>query len=297
MTMTSTKPHIAVLGIGRMGAAIARSLLKAGYAANVWNRTPGRAAALVADGAKTFGEPAGAIAASDAVITLLTDYPMTDTVLRTPEAAAALRGKTLIQSASGSPRQARETARWAAQNDVRYLDVAIIAPPPFVGTPECTVFAAGDADAFARHEAMLRVIGGNTKFFGTDAGHAAVMDSALLAYFWGHQFGVLLAADVSRTERIPLARLGEEIRALAPVVLEGGTDFLNRLQTGHFTETDATLDVHHGAMQHLLEIVRDNGIDPAIPKAFAEAIRRAIDAGNGALDFAAISKTLETKRN
>ena len=43
--------HVAVLGTGKMGAGIARSLLRSGLDVSVWNRSPGRAAPLAADGA------------------------------------------------------------------------------------------------------------------------------------------------------------------------------------------------------------------------------------------------------
>ncbi|MDP9434569.1 MAG: NAD(P)-binding domain-containing protein, partial [Actinomycetota bacterium] len=43
---------VAFLGLGRMGAAMAAHVLPAGHRLTVWNRSPGRAAALVAAGAR-----------------------------------------------------------------------------------------------------------------------------------------------------------------------------------------------------------------------------------------------------
>ena len=42
--------RVAVLGTGIMGAPMARNLLKAGFQVRVWNRTPGKARVLAADG-------------------------------------------------------------------------------------------------------------------------------------------------------------------------------------------------------------------------------------------------------
>ena len=66
-------PRVAVLGVGTMGAGMARSLLRAGLPVDVWNRTPERAAGLAASGAVAHADPAGAVAAASVVITMLAD--------------------------------------------------------------------------------------------------------------------------------------------------------------------------------------------------------------------------------
>ena len=66
-------PRVAVLGIGTMGAGMARNLLKAGLPVDVWNRAPEPAAALAAEGAVAHEFPANAVAHADVVITMLAD--------------------------------------------------------------------------------------------------------------------------------------------------------------------------------------------------------------------------------
>ncbi len=55
---------IAMLGMGRMGRAVARRLLAGGYSVVVWNRSPGRVDEVVAAGAKDAGLAAGAARAT-----------------------------------------------------------------------------------------------------------------------------------------------------------------------------------------------------------------------------------------
>lgn len=43
---------IGFLGLGIMGTAMARNLIKAGYQVTAWNRNPDKCAPLVAEGAK-----------------------------------------------------------------------------------------------------------------------------------------------------------------------------------------------------------------------------------------------------
>ncbi|WP_280466278.1 NAD(P)-binding domain-containing protein [Nocardia brasiliensis] len=74
--MTSEKrTRITVLGLGRMGSAIAGRYLAAGYPTTVWNRTPGRAPQLGALGARPAATHADAIAARELIIVTHVDTP------------------------------------------------------------------------------------------------------------------------------------------------------------------------------------------------------------------------------
>ena len=68
---------VAFLGVGKMGGAIARHLVKSGEDVTVWNRTPARAEALAHEGAKRAKTAAEAVAGADVVFTM----PMDDVSL------------------------------------------------------------------------------------------------------------------------------------------------------------------------------------------------------------------------
>jgi 3-hydroxyisobutyrate dehydrogenase len=74
--------RVAVLGIGIMGAAMARNLLKAGFQVRVWNRTPDKARVLAAEGADIAETPADAGREATFVITMLTDTAAVLAVMR-----------------------------------------------------------------------------------------------------------------------------------------------------------------------------------------------------------------------
>ena len=63
---------VGFVGLGRMGSAMATNLLKAGHELAVWNRTPGKADALVDAGARRAICPADA-ADGDVIMTMLAD--------------------------------------------------------------------------------------------------------------------------------------------------------------------------------------------------------------------------------
>ena len=85
---------IAFLGLGKMGSAIARLLVKSGVDLTVWNRTAGRAEALGREGAKIAQSAAEAAAGADVVFTMLMDDPALREVL--------YKGKVLESLGSGA---------------------------------------------------------------------------------------------------------------------------------------------------------------------------------------------------
>jgi 3-hydroxyisobutyrate dehydrogenase-like beta-hydroxyacid dehydrogenase len=73
--------RIGFLGMGKMGAPMARRLLAAGHELSVWNRTEGRSTPLIREGAIAAGTPAEAELGADAVITMLFDDAANEEVL------------------------------------------------------------------------------------------------------------------------------------------------------------------------------------------------------------------------
>ena len=62
--MKNVQSEISVIGLGTMGAALARTLLQNGYRVTVWNRTSAKAEPLVRDGAVLAPSAASAVSAS-----------------------------------------------------------------------------------------------------------------------------------------------------------------------------------------------------------------------------------------
>jgi 3-hydroxyisobutyrate dehydrogenase len=102
--------NIGVAGLGAMGAAIAARLIEVGHKVTVWNRTPEKAKPLGEAGATVAGSPADVAAASEAVITILTDGKAIDDVYNGPKGLLSgdVKGKLFIEMSTVAP--AVETA-------------------------------------------------------------------------------------------------------------------------------------------------------------------------------------------
>jgi len=279
---------IAILGTGRMGTALAHALLAREHDVSVWNRTPARAQPLSAAGARLADSVHDAVRSAELVISILNDYTTSHALLRTPEVTAAVRGKALLQLASGSPSEARDAAAWAREHAVRYLDGAIMATPELIGKPESTILYAGERAVFAELESILRGLSGTTAHVGSDPGQAAALDSALLMYMWGVLFGTLHGVAISEAEGIALGDFLHYAKGLIPVADAFTIELIERAIRKDYEQTQATLDTHHGALQHALEICQSRGLDRTIPEAFERVMKRGLERGRGGLDFAAL---------
>jgi 3-hydroxyisobutyrate dehydrogenase len=71
---------VGVAGLGAMGANVAARLMEVGHQVTIWNRTREKTQPLADTGAKVAGSPAEVAAASEAVITMLTDGKAIDDV-------------------------------------------------------------------------------------------------------------------------------------------------------------------------------------------------------------------------
>ncbi|CAM5641709.1 2-hydroxy-3-oxopropionate reductase [Mycolicibacterium aubagnense] len=286
------KPAITVLGTGRMGAALVRSLLKAGHRTTVWNRTIEKTAALGAAGATVAASVLDAVEASGIIIVNVTDYPATAALLR-GDIAPALRGKLVVELTSGTPHGARESGGWATDHGLTYLDGAIMATPDFIGTEHGTILVSGPRQAFEQNKDMLQALGGNVQHVGDDLGLANALDSALLALMWGSLFGALQSMAVCRAENIELDELARQWTATAPVVEGLVTDLIKRTDQGRLaadSETLSSISPHYSAFQHLVELMEVRKIDRILVDGYDAIFRRAIAAGHLHDDFAALSQ-------
>ena len=129
---------IAVLGTGRMGAAIARRLLDTGHHVTVWNRTAGKTAPLVAAGARAAPTPA--VPGAEVVITMLTDAA----AVRDVVAAAALRpGSVLVEMSTIGPVAVRELR---VPDGVGLVDAPVLGSVAAAESGRLTVLAGGEVD-------------------------------------------------------------------------------------------------------------------------------------------------------
>ncbi|GAY07693.1 NAD(P)-dependent oxidoreductase [Pseudonocardia sp. N23] len=167
--------NVSVLGLGQMGSAIAERLVGAGHDVSVWNRSTGKADALVAMGAFLLRDPAEAWDRSDVCITMVADSrALADLALAAEGGLARAvqgKGKTLIDMSTVSETVSRDVAAEAGSSGVGYLRAPVSGNPGVVRAGNLTIVASGEEEVFTSSQGLLRDIGPHVFYAG--AGDAA----------------------------------------------------------------------------------------------------------------------------
>jgi len=161
------------IGLGHMGAAMAANLVKAGHDVSVFNRTPGRAGALIELGAQ---EAASVAAACDAevVITMVADD---DALSQVAFGEAGLiahlpRGAIHLSMSSISVALSQRLAQAHAQSGQRYLAAPVFGRPAMAAAAKLFIVVAGDPATIEACQPLFRAMGQKAIPIGTEPSKA-----------------------------------------------------------------------------------------------------------------------------
>jgi 3-hydroxyisobutyrate dehydrogenase len=278
--------HVAVLGTGIMGAGMTRSLLRAGLDVTVWNRHPGRAAPLAADGAHVVGTAAEAVADADAVITMLWDGNSVAEVMA-DALPAAPDGILWAQATTISIRDAGDLLPALADGcGARYIDAPVLGTRQPAEEGRLTVLAAAPEALREPITPVFGAIGARTVWVSEQPGDGTRLK--LVANSW---VATLVAATA---QSIALAQgLGLDPRAFLDMMKGGAVDapYLHIKGEAIIDGQFATSFAVDGAVKDtglIAAAMRDSGTDAALMDAVSGQYRKASEAGHGEKDMAAI---------
>ena len=159
--MNPAAKQIGLIGLGLMGRPMGMNLLKAGHALTVWNRTRARADELVAAGAKLAKSPEEVAAASDFLLSIVSDPAALEEVLWGDSGAmgSLKRGSLYVDSSTVSPGLARRIAAACSARGVRFLDAPVTGGDWGAKKGELVFMIGGDGETLREAEPVLSVLG------------------------------------------------------------------------------------------------------------------------------------------
>jgi 3-hydroxyisobutyrate dehydrogenase len=155
------KPPVGLIGLGLMGHPMGANLLKAGHELTVWNRTVSRGDDLVVQGAKRAATPREVAAASEVIITIVSDPPAVESVLwgESGVFAGLRRGSVLIESSTVSPGLEKRAAAAAADLGAEFLEAPVTGGTWGAEKGELVFMVGGEASTLKRVEPVLGAMG------------------------------------------------------------------------------------------------------------------------------------------
>ncbi|MFI6644750.1 NAD(P)-dependent oxidoreductase [Streptomyces sp. NPDC050504] len=276
-----------------MGAALADAYLAAGHPTTVWNRTPHKADRLVAKGAVFRPAVEDAVAASPLVVTCLTTYRATFEALA--PARAALADRTLVTLNSGTPSGAREAAAWAAESGARFLDGAVKNVPTAVGLPDTLLYYSGDKAVFNTYEAVLRVMGGDTRHLGAEPDLAALYESAVGTTLLPVLLGYFQAAAMVKQRGLDASTLVPYTAKWLEMVISLLPHYADEIDRGSYTDPLSSLGLFHESIAHDQELAEETGVDYGWHEPMHELLRRGVAEGHAEHSVAALYELLKPR--
>ena len=277
--------RVAVLGLGTIGAGMARSLLRAGLPVDVWNRTPERAADLAAAGAVAHADPASAVAHAAVVITILSDAAATRSAALDAGTLAAMRpGAVWAQMGTIGVAATEElAAAVAAQRpDVMFVDAPVSGTRAPAEAGELLVLASGPERARPLLEPVFGAVGQTTRWLG-EAGAGSrlklVWNTWLMFLIEGAAEVMALAdaVGVDRSEVLDLlgnGRLASPVAAGKARKMDSGDDSPDFALELGVKDLSMALDAAPGRSLDVLAALRDRW-------------QRLVDQGFGGQDISA----------
>lgn len=148
---------VGIAGTGKMGSAIARRLLGLGHEVTVWNRSADRARPLLQEGALWAATPAAVAAASEAVITILTDAKALDDVYfgRDGLLSGDAQGRLFVEMSTVPPAKQQEMGAKAKAAGAAYVECPVGGTTGPAAQGKLFGFAGGDAQDLERARPLL----------------------------------------------------------------------------------------------------------------------------------------------
>jgi 3-hydroxyisobutyrate dehydrogenase-like beta-hydroxyacid dehydrogenase len=168
---------VGFVGLGNMGSAMARNLIKAGHTVTAYNRTRIRAQAFESLGAKVAGTVGEAAAEAEALLTMLADDRAVEDVIFAPGNAIQFlpKGGVHISMSTISVALSGRLAEAHRENQQHYVAAPVFGRPDAAAAAKLFVVAAGAVSQIDRCKPLFDAIGQKTFIAGENPPSANVI--------------------------------------------------------------------------------------------------------------------------
>ena len=147
------KNTIGFIGIGLMGAPMAKNLLKSKYQVKVFNRTKNKAASLKKFGAKVCNSLKEVVSNQDLIFTMLSDDKAIKKIYYNSEFLKNLKkGSTVIDMSSANPNTALNLSKLLKKHKVNFLDAPVSGGTTGAENAELAIMVGGEKKIFNKYE-------------------------------------------------------------------------------------------------------------------------------------------------
>ena len=283
--------RIGFLGLGTMGAAMAGHLVRSGHPLTVWNRTRGRAAELVAQGATEASTPAAVAANSDAILVCVSDTPDVESILFGPNGVSdgVRAGSLVIDCSTIAPGATRDMATRLAARGVEFADAPVSGGSEGAQKATLTIFVGAAPAVFERARPILEVIGKTITHVGpVGSGQAvkAVNQVILAGAYLGVAEGIVLAIQAGLDVEQVVGALSGGAAQSWVLANRSGRMLANDYPLGFKVE------LHLKDLGIALNLATESGVELPVTELCAEIERGLVLGGHADEDMSAVARRI-----
>jgi 3-hydroxyisobutyrate dehydrogenase-like beta-hydroxyacid dehydrogenase len=290
LLFSEVQMKVAFLGLGIMGNAMARNLVKAGNRVSVWNRTPKNI-----EGARTASSPADAVHDAEVVWMCVSDTAAVERLLFADDGiSTAIKPGTIVADSSTiSPAATRDYAARLRAKGADYVDAPVTGSKVGAESAQLIFIAGGRAETLARLDPLFSAMGKKVVHMGeTGLGQSAkiAMNLQIAMIYEGFAEALTLAKRLG----VPPEKLIELTQA--SMVRSGVIDYKAPFVLQH----DWTPNFPMRLMEKDLNLVKEaaDRLDLILPG--LDSVRTVYDKarklGKSDLDYAATLDVIESAR-
>ncbi|MFN8678110.1 MAG: NAD(P)-dependent oxidoreductase [Thermomicrobiales bacterium] len=283
--------NLAFLGLGAMGEPMARNLAAAGHHVTVYNRTPGRATALVAMGATAAASAPAAVAAAEVVLSCVATPEALRELLLGPAGAlaAAPAGTLFVDFSTGDPATSKGLAAVAETYGSSFLEAPVSGGVKGAAGGTLTIMVGGSEADLARAQPILDTLASSVVRVG-DVGSASAV-KLINQMLVGVHLTAALEAYAAAT------RAGVDPHVLQEIITSStGDSFMFRRVSRNLFAQDFTpgfkLDLLAKDLRLAAEMCEQSGVSHALADATRGIVAAAQEAGLGEQDVAILATFL-----
>lgn len=287
---TAETLRVGFIGLGSMGAPMARLLLDGGVDVTVHNRTRERELPLADAGARRAATPAEAAAAADVVITMVPDTPDVERVLfgSAGVAAGAAPGVLVVDMSTISPAATRTFGARLGGQGLRLVDAPVSGGPEGAARGALAIMAGGDEADVDVAQAVLAPLGSVTHVGPLGAGQAtkAVNQVIVGGFYLALAEGLILGMEQGLDmDRVLDAISGGACRSW---ILENRAR--NMLDDSY--PLGFRLSLHRKDLRIALEAAREAGLNLQLASLLGTIEDALVREGHGDLDVSVVARAV-----
>jgi 3-hydroxyisobutyrate dehydrogenase len=284
---------IAYLGLGLLGTNFVRAMLRRGEKVQIWNRSPDKARALEAEGAKAFDRVEDAVRGATRIHLTLSDDAAVDDVLERARPGFA-PGVVILDHTTTSPRGTSARAKRLEAAGIAFLHAPVFMGPPNALDATGVMLASGPHERLEMVRAELEKMTGKLMYLGTEPGRAAVFKLLGNLFLIEMMAGVSDVFALAKASGVAGAEAATLFDVFNPAAMIGPRS--KRMLEAKFNEASFSLEMARKDVRLMLESAEQGGQRLTVLPGIAAQMDLFLSRGHGKDDWTVIARDAVAKK-